>query len=145
MCFLHPLQLPHFNINASITQALNLHRHHSLSALDSAEFSFDSFQRAADDADVIAGLEDFVFHLDFAVLLAKHEFEVVDLGVRNDCRSFLSWVGQEFVDEGVLDLFLADTLFGVDLNKGRHLMFRVRYALVSPIDCRFKMFIQWHY
>lgn len=87
---------------------------------------------------MIAGLEDFVFHLDFAVLLAKHEFEVVDLGVRNDCRSFLSWVGQEFVDVGVLDLFLAYSLFAADLNKGCHPIFLARYALVSPIDCRYE-------
>ena len=38
----------------------------------------------------------------------------------------------------------ADGLFCADLNEGRNPTFRVRYALVSPIDRRFKSFIKGH-
>ncbi len=61
---LNPLHFPNLNIDASVAQAVNLDGEHGFSCFDSAEFAFDAFERAADDADAVACLEDVVSHFD---------------------------------------------------------------------------------
>ena len=124
---------PYLNIHARIPQALNLHRHHSLSTLYSAEFPYDSFQWAMVDANAITGLEDVVSHFDFWVGLAEHDFQVLNLGVLDDCRSFLTRVGQEFVDEGMVGEFLNLIFICVDEDNHRNDYSIDLHPMVTPL------------
>jgi hypothetical protein len=91
-----------FDADTGISQAVDADSHHGLVALHTAKLTLEVLQRAADNADLIACLEDVVVHLDSALGMTEHELESFYLGFGNEGWGILTGKSEELVDKGMV-------------------------------------------
>ena len=124
-----------FDADTGISQAVDADNHHGLVALHTAKLALEVLQRAADNADLIARLEDVVVHLDSALGMTEHELESFYLGFGNEGWGILTGKSEELVDKGIGNETAAGRSIGTDKdNHGNDDYFYLLLAVAPLMD-----------
>ena len=78
--------------DACVSQTFDADCDHGILLLHFAELALEAFQRATDNAYMVAGLEDAVPDIDLCLALSEYELEVVDLYIGDDGGGALSGI-----------------------------------------------------
>ena len=78
--------------DACVSQTFDADCYYGAVLIYLAKFAFEVFQRATDNAYMVAGLEDAVPDIDLSLALSEYELEVVDLNIGDDGGGALSGI-----------------------------------------------------
>ena len=96
---LDDFQIGFLDIDTGIPQRLDADSYHGLLGLYAAKLAFKAFQRTTNNAYLFAGLEKMIVHLNHGFGLLEHKLQALDLRVGYNGRCFLTWIGQQLVNE----------------------------------------------